>query len=31
VPWAAMGMPVGAFLTFGLVLGAMNLIIRKRA
>jgi electron transport complex protein RnfE len=30
VPWVAMGMPVGAFLTFGFVLGAMNLIIRKR-
>ncbi|MBN1507713.1 MAG: electron transport complex subunit RsxE [Sedimentisphaerales bacterium] len=30
VPWAAMGMPVGAFLTFGFVLGAMNLIVRKR-
>jgi len=30
VPWAAMGMPVGAFLTFGFVLGAINLITRKR-
>jgi electron transport complex protein RnfE len=31
VPWVAMGMPVGAFLTFGFVLGAINLIIRRRA
>jgi len=29
--WAAMGMPVGAFLTFGFVLGAMNVITRKRS
>jgi len=29
--WAAMGMPVGAFLTFGFVLGAINLITRKRS
>ncbi|NLH42727.1 MAG: electron transport complex subunit RsxE [Planctomycetes bacterium] len=29
--WAAMGMPVGAFLTFGFVLGFINLMKRKRA
>ncbi len=29
VPWAAMGMPVGAFITLGLLLGAVNLISRK--
>ena len=29
VPWAAMGMPVGAFITLGLLLGAANLITRK--
>ncbi|HIJ69946.1 MAG TPA: electron transport complex subunit RsxE [Planctomycetes bacterium] len=29
VPWAAMGMPVGAFITLGLLLGAVNLITRK--
>jgi len=29
--WAALGMPVGAFLTFGFVLGAMNVITRKRS
>ena len=29
--WAAMGMPVGAFLTFGFVLGAMNVITRNRS
>ncbi len=29
--WAAMGMPVGAFLTFGFVLGAINVITRKRS
>ena len=29
--WAAMGMPVGAFLTFGFVLGAMNVITRQRS
>jgi len=29
VPWAAMGMPVGAFITLGLLLGAANLISRK--
>ena len=31
VPWAAMGMPVGAFITLGLLLGAVNLITRKKA
>ena len=29
VPWVAMGMPVGAFITLGLLLGAANLITRK--
>lgn len=29
VPWAAMGMPVGAFITLGLLLGLANLITRK--
>lgn len=28
--WAAMGMPVGAFLTFGFVLGFINFMKRKR-
>ena len=28
VPWAAMGMPVGAFITLGLMLGAANIISR---
>jgi len=31
VPLAAMGMPVGAFLTLGLILGLVNLITKKRA
>ncbi|MHC5060504.1 MAG: electron transport complex subunit RsxE [Planctomycetota bacterium] len=31
VPWAAMGMPVGAFITLGLLLGAANLVSRKKA
>jgi len=31
VPWAAMGMPVGAFITLGLMLGLVNLITRKNA
>lgn len=31
VPWGAMGMPVGAFVTLGLMLGAVNLISRKKA
>jgi electron transport complex protein RnfE len=30
VPWAAMGMPVGAFLTFGFVLGFINLMRKLR-
>ncbi len=29
VPWAAMRMPVGAFITLGLMLGAVNLITKK--
>ena len=29
--WAAMGMPVGAFLTYGFVLGFINFMKRKRA
>ena len=28
-PWAAMGMPVGAFVTLGLMLGATNIITKK--
>lgn len=28
-PWAAMGMPVGAFITLGLMLGAVNIINKK--
>jgi electron transport complex protein RnfE len=31
VPWAAMGMPVGAFLTLGLLLGMVNFVTRKKA
>ena len=30
-PWAAMGMPVGAFVTLGLLLGLVNLITKKQA
>lgn len=30
VPWAAFGMPVGAFVTLGLMLGLVNLISRDR-
>jgi electron transport complex protein RnfE len=30
VPWAAMGMPVGAFVTLGLMLGLVNIITGKR-
>jgi len=30
-PWAAMRMPVGAFITLGLLLGGVNLITRKKA
>ena len=29
VPWAAMAMPVGAFLTLGLILGLVNLVCKK--
>jgi len=29
-PWAAMGMPVGAFVTLGLLLGLVNLITKKQ-
>ncbi len=29
IPWAAMGMPVGAFVTLGLVLGLVNAITKK--
>lgn len=29
VPWAAMGMPVGAFITLGLMLGLVNIISKK--
>jgi len=31
VPWAAMSMPVGAFITLGLMLGLVNIITKKRA
>ena len=31
VPWAGMGMPVGAFITLGLMLGAVNIISKKTA
>jgi electron transport complex protein RnfE len=30
VPWTAMSMPVGAFITLGLLLGGVNLISRKK-
>ena len=30
-PWAAMGMPVGAFITLGFLLGLVNLISRKQS
>ena len=30
-PWAAMGMPVGAFITLGLMLAAVNMISKKTA
>ncbi|MDD5459910.1 MAG: electron transport complex subunit RsxE [Phycisphaerae bacterium] len=30
-PWAAMGMPVGAFVTLGLLLGGANIISSKKA
>jgi len=29
VPWAAMGMPVGAFITLGLMLGLVNTVSKK--
>jgi electron transport complex protein RnfE len=31
VPWAALGMPVGAFLTLGLLIGLVNMISGKKA
>ena len=31
VKWAAMGMPVGAFLTLGLILGLVNIVTGKKA
>ena len=31
VPWAAMSMPVGAFITLGLLLGLVNLVSKKRS
>lgn len=31
VPWAAMSMPVGAFVTLGLLLGLVNLITKSKA
>jgi len=31
VPWAAMSMPVGAFITLGLMLGLVNLVSKKKA
>lgn len=31
VPWNAMGMPVGAFITLGLMLGLVNVISKKQA
>jgi electron transport complex protein RnfE len=31
VPWYALGMPVGAFITLGLMLGLVNLITKKRS
>ena len=30
VPWTAMSMPVGAFITLGLMLGGMNIITKKK-
>ncbi|MHC4193925.1 MAG: Rnf-Nqr domain containing protein, partial [Planctomycetota bacterium] len=30
VPWAAMSMPVGAFITLGLLLGLVNAITKKQ-
>jgi electron transport complex protein RnfE len=31
VPWAAMSMPVGAFITLGLLLGLVNIVSNKQA
>jgi electron transport complex protein RnfE len=31
VPWAALGMPVGAFITLGLMIGLVNIITGKKA
>jgi len=31
VPWAAMRMPVGAFITLGLLLGLVNLVSNRKA
>lgn len=31
VPWAAMRMPVGAFITLGLLLGLVNLVTKRKA
>lgn len=31
VPWAAMSMPIGAFITLGLMLGLVNLVSKKKA
>lgn len=31
VKWAAMGMPIGAFLTLGLILGLVNIVTGKKA
>jgi electron transport complex protein RnfE len=31
MPWAAMGMPVGAFITLGLLLAGVNIISKKQA
>ena len=31
IPWAAMSMPVGAFITLGLLLGLVNAVTAKRA
>jgi hypothetical protein len=30
VPWAAMSMPVGAFVTLGLMLGLVNMVTGKK-
>lgn len=31
VPWAALGMPVGAFLTLGLMIGLVNVVASKKS